>query len=144
MKQYAVVTALIDDDAIVSGERQSACGGCAGKSACGTLGSWNKRPVSMRVHNLAGARIGDKVEIEVDDQLMLKASFRLYILPLLAFFVFAGIGWLLFQQETLAIVSGAGGIALCYAWIRHQDRHLPPAMARITAVVESAHLNFAK
>ena len=76
--------------ALITGERASTCGSCAGKSSCSTLGAWNQRTLELLVYNDLGAKVGDEVVVEVADSLVLKSAYRLYGLPMLLFFA-AGI-----------------------------------------------------
>jgi len=100
MKQTGVVSEVNGRMATVCGDRASACGSCAGKSSCSTLGSWNAKQASLKAWNDIGARVGDTVEIEVPDGVVLRSAFRLYGLPMLLFFATGAIAYL---------VVGAGG-----------------------------------
>jgi sigma-E factor negative regulatory protein RseC len=90
MQQSGIVKQLNGGMALVTGERASTCGSCAGKSSCATLGAWNQRTMELMVDNGLGARVGDEVVIEVPDNLVLKSAYALYGLPMLLFFA-AGI-----------------------------------------------------
>lgn len=126
MQQTACVIEIDGSDAIVRGERASACGDCAGKASCSTLGSWNARSVELRVKNEAGARIGDTVLLEIPDSLMLKVAFRLYGVPMLLFVLCGLLGY----QVSTALGLGAtelwsglaalAGVAVAYVY---QWRH---------------------
>ncbi|MDX8390524.1 MAG: SoxR reducing system RseC family protein [Mariprofundaceae bacterium] len=89
MEQQVFVVAVEDQVAIVRTERLSGCGSCAGKSACGTLGSWSSRFSEMPVQNSLGAVVGDEVMITAPDGELLRAAFMAYGLPILLF-VLAG------------------------------------------------------
>lgn len=86
MEQTVTVIDVMHNDALVRGRRASACGQCAGKSACGTLGSWTDRFSEMRVANPIGAKVGDEVVVCVPDGMLLRAALRLYGMPMLFFF----------------------------------------------------------
>lgn len=111
MRQTAYVTEIDGEDAIVRGERASACGGCAGKASCSTLGSWNNRTVELRVKNEAGAHIGDAVVLEIPDSLMLKVAFRLYGIPMLMFVLCGLIGYQVSVSFGLSPVELWSGLA---------------------------------
>jgi len=100
MEQAVIVMELSGDEALVRGRRATACGSCAGKSSCGTLGSWVERFAEMRVLNPLGAKVGDEVTIEVPDGEFLRAALRLYGAPMLGFFA-AG-----FSMRALAFATG--------------------------------------
>ncbi len=86
MEQAVTVVGVVGHDALVQGRRISACGQCAGKSACGTLGSWVERYSEMRVANPIEARVGDEVIVSVADGVLIRAAIRLYGVPMLGFF----------------------------------------------------------
>jgi len=100
MEQTAVVIETRGGEAVVRARRLSACGGCAGQAACGTLGSWSNRVAEMRVANPVDARVGDVVTVRVPEGALLRAAARLYGAPMLGFFT-AG-----FLARGLAMASG--------------------------------------
>jgi len=122
MEQQVEVIAVEADQALVRGQRASACGGCAGKTSCSTLGSWTERPIELRVKNSISASVGDQVVLEVPDSLLLKVSFKLYALPMLAF-VFVGLAARsiallqgLDHAELLAALAGMAAVVATFAW----------------------------
>jgi len=140
VRQQVYVTELIADDAIVSGERQSACGSCAGKSSCSTLGSWQSRSVTMRVNNSLHAQVGDCVDIEVPDHLILKASLRLYGVPMIAFLLAGLCGWQfasalnLDHIDVYAALAAVLGVVFAYGWIWRADHKQQHCVAKIVAI----------
>jgi sigma-E factor negative regulatory protein RseC len=120
MQQFGIVQQLLGDAAVISGERASTCGSCAGKSSCSTLGSWNQRTLELTVHNGVGAKVGDEVVIEVPDQMVLKTAWRLYGVPMLLFFAVGIAAYLLSQGLTIgnpdlwAALSGLAAVASYY------------------------------
>ncbi len=140
MEQAVIVMNVIGEEAMVRGRRLSACGQCAGQSACGTLGSWVERFAEMRVDNSIGARPGEAVMIDVPDGVLMRAALRLYGIPMLAFFV-AG-----FTSRSLALAYAAsapdlwaaGGAALglgaAFAWLRHSSGAQASPTGRIVRI----------
>ena len=128
MEQTVVVMDVVHGEALVRGRRATACGSCAGKSACGTLGSWVERFAEMRVANPLGAKIGDEVTIKVPDGEFLRAALRLYGAPMLGFFVVG------FATRALAFSMGAAspelwaaagalaGMAGVFMWLRLAEK----------------------
>jgi len=122
LEQQVEVIAIEGDQAVVSGKRASACGGCAGKSSCSTLGSWNERLVELRVTNRLSAVVGDQVLLEVPDGLLLKVAFRLYAMPMLAFVLIGLVARSFAMQqglahaELIAALSGLLAVAAMFAW----------------------------
>ena len=71
--------------AIVHTERGSSCDGCGAKASCHALGgSDNSKTMEMKVINDIGAETGDKVKVAIDSLVLLKSSFLVYVLPLVA------------------------------------------------------------
>lgn len=63
----------------------------------------------LKLHNTAGAKVGDKVEIFIPRGMISKLSFSIFILPIAAFLAGYGIVWGITSSE----VSGAiGGIVV--------------------------------
>jgi sigma-E factor negative regulatory protein RseC len=120
MQQTVVVESLEGEQAWVLGVRESSCSSCAGKTSCATLGSWNAKPVRMRVHNAMGAAVGDEVVVEVPDRFVLLATWRLYGQPMVAFLLVGlacraaatGLGW--HDVDAPAAVAGILAVAAYY------------------------------
>ena len=145
MEQNVTVIAVEGSQALVEARRASACGDCAGKASCSTMGSWADRFARLRVNNSLHARVGDEVLLEVPDSMLLKVAFRLYGLPMLAFvmlgLVFRALalqaGWAL--PEVWAAAGGALGVLACYAWLLHQGRHQATSLeARMVRIIHAA------
>ena len=85
MREEGTVIALEGDLAVVLGQRKKSCGNCAGESSCTTLSvGAGKRENQFRAVNRAGAKVGERVVLEISEKVFLKASGMLYGLPLLA------------------------------------------------------------
>jgi len=123
MEQAVVVIDIMNNDALVRGRRASACGQCAGKSACGTLGSWTDRFSEMRVANSMGAKIGDEVIICVPDGMLLRAAIRLYGVPMLGFFMmgflvrYVAFQFSLVAPELWAAGGAMVGLLVAFLWL---------------------------
>ncbi|MGD9006490.1 MAG: SoxR reducing system RseC family protein [Desulfobacteraceae bacterium] len=59
----------------------AACAACASRKNCSVAGSDKTRKVE--VVNLAGAKVGDRVQISIKTSALLKAIFLLYLFPIL-------------------------------------------------------------
>jgi sigma-E factor negative regulatory protein RseC len=59
----------------------AACTACASRNSCNAAGSGETRQVE--VINLAGAKVGDRVQISIKTSALLKATFLLYLFPIL-------------------------------------------------------------
>jgi len=120
LEQQVTVIQTDGRDATVRGRRASACGDCAGKASCSTMGSWRERLIDLHVKNTIGAQTGDEVLLEVPDGLLLKVAFRIYALPMLVFVLTgAAVAWLAAQMswpapELLAALAALGSVPLTY------------------------------
>ncbi len=78
----------VEGDAIlVEVQRRSACGGCSSQEGCGTsaLGKWFSRGTSrVRLRSDLRLGVGDPVVVGLEEAALLRASFVLYLLPILA------------------------------------------------------------
>jgi len=149
MQQQVTVIGIEGSDAIVEGKRASACGDCAGKSSCSTIGSWKERCVELRVSNTLNARVGDRVMLEVPDSAVMQIAFRLYALPMLVF-VLTGLGmrdvaiWMEWPAvEAIAALAGFASIIayyICYKQYLSTAQHgLDVQMTRLIDRVTAHH-----
>jgi len=144
MEQAVTVMDVMSHDALVRGRRASACGQCAGKSACGTLGSWTERFAEMRVDNALGARIGDEVVIDIPEGVLMRAALRLYGIPMLGFFAagfmirYAAIASGAAAPELWAVGGAVSGMIAVFAWLRCASDAQPSTGARIVRIKSHA------
>jgi len=131
LEQQVTVIAVEGQDAVVSGRRASACGDCAGKASCATMGSWVERIIELRVPNHIHANVGDRVLLAVPDHALLRIAFRLYAVPMAAF-VAAGLGLrsmaLYFGWPAVEALAGLGGMAavlVYYFWYKSRLKDSP-------------------
>jgi len=134
LEQQVTVIETDGKQARVSGRRASACGDCAGKTSCSTMGSWRERLVELSVKNTIGAKIGDEVLLEVPDGLLLKVAFRIYALPM---FVFVATGtsvaWLAAAllwpaPELLAALAALLSVPVTYLLLLRRKRGMQEAL----------------
>lgn len=139
IEETAVITAREGEFAQVETQRSTACGACAVKSGCGTslLGKlWGNRRASIRVLNPIGAAPGEKVIIGLQESALTRASFALYMVPLLSLILSAILGqwlatWFNFSAtEPASLLCGLLGLMAGLRWlrsysarVRHDKRH---------------------
>jgi sigma-E factor negative regulatory protein RseC len=134
LKKTGIVVALKQGEAVIRAERESSCGSCAGKSACGTLGSWDtkkkdKNQYDIQLPNLLHAKVGDVVTVEVPDQLILTASAMFYGLPVLAFLGLGAFSFLVgeslgFSGDLFSALGGLTGAGLVWVWLMKRPNNL--------------------
>ncbi len=146
IEQTAVVTETTSDTAKVKVYRESTCGGCQAKSACGTssfakvLG--NKFSVVSAL-NPIHAEPGDVVKIGMRESVMLQSAFLVYMFPLVMLFsgalVFnaANLWFALNLGQIPTIVGGLTGLAIAFVLIRktmsrrhHDERYQPVILSK--------------
>ena len=66
------------------------CAGCTARGSCHTMGGDDK--MEVRAINEVGARVGDRIVLSFKTSSLLKASFLLYVFPILLLIVGAAIG----------------------------------------------------
>ncbi|MBF0588417.1 MAG: SoxR reducing system RseC family protein [Magnetococcales bacterium] len=88
MREEGVVMELQESLALVRGVQKSACGSCHAESSCGTLsGGLGRRETRFLARNPLGAQVGQRVLLEVEEGQFLRASFILYVVPLVGLMV---------------------------------------------------------
>lgn len=141
MKQLVTVTEIDGEYATVRGRRASACGSCAGKASCSTLGSWRERVLDLRVKNHIGASIGDEVLLEVSDSLLLRVACYIYAIPMVVFvatgtFVSLLAGEMAWPMpEVLAAVAALLSVPVTYLFVvrrKKAEAALDVRMLRVT------------
>lgn len=80
------VISVCGEYAVVETQRKSACEGChkktdGGCTACSLMGK--NSVISTKAKNIAGAKIGDTVEIESKTSTMMFYAFLIFILPII-------------------------------------------------------------
>ena len=92
----------------VKTSKTAACEGCSARGACHSHGSSDE--VEVKVINDVGAKVGDRIVLSMEAGPLLKASFLLYVFPVLLLIIGAFIG-----QETASYLnfdpSGSAAVA---------------------------------
>lgn len=141
MNQQGYVIDIIDKKtAKLKMQRHSACSYC-GK--CKTLSSETKE-ILVEVDNTIGAKIGDYVEVNMDNINVLKATALAYIVPL-AFLMLGTIGSYFVLDKTIEvqgisveITSGIIGILMMlisYAILKRNDNKLRESRKFIPTII---------
>ena len=116
IEELAVVVKIENRQVWVESGPNSACGGCLQKTACTTnaIGSLLSKK-SVPVDSDIQLKAGDQVMVAIDENLLLRASLLLYLLPLIALFAGAGVAdWLLPEQAPHAELWVAGSAILTF------------------------------
>lgn len=125
LEEAATVVKISDGQTWVISESNSACAGCMQKTSCSTaaLGQFlKKKPVA--VDNELSVEIGDNVLVAIDEAVLLRAAFIMYLLPLSGLLFGAGIAdhfitpELAYAELWIAL-SGLVGLAFVL-WLMHK------------------------
>ena len=129
IEELAIVVKIENHQVWVESGQNSACGGCSQKASCSTnaIGSVLKKK-SVPVDSDIQLKAGDEVMVAIDENLLLRASLLLYMVPLIALFTGAGIAdWLLadnIQYTDLWIAGSALLGFLLSLWLINKAQNL--------------------
>ncbi|MDF2594137.1 MAG: SoxR reducing system RseC family protein [Clostridia bacterium] len=118
-----IVQSIEGQYAIVEIKRQDMCGDC---HACDAV--HEAKECTLKCINNVRSQVGDIVEISLDQQIFLKATFIMYGLPLAGLLGGLGIGFLatqLFVQlpSELLIIAGAfAGMLIAFLFIKEKEK----------------------
>lgn len=86
LEARAIVVELEGPEAIVEARQSGGCGHCDDAKSCGA-GKLSQlfcvRPRRFRVRNAINAHIGEEVEVQIADGVLLRSALTVYFLPLL-------------------------------------------------------------
>jgi sigma-E factor negative regulatory protein RseC len=125
--ERGVVTRIEGRNAWVTTSRSSACEGCASRGACHA--SQNEDEMEVRAVNVAGAEVGDRVVVSLQAASYLKASFLLYVFPVLAMIAGAVLGqesasWVRIDSGVSSVVFGFLFFFLAIVLIRYRSNRM--------------------
>jgi len=86
--EHGIVIKLGTDTAWVRATKSSACEGCASKDSCTAVGE----DMEVEALNVAGAGVGDRIVLSFATSPLLKATFLIYVVPILCMIIGAVIG----------------------------------------------------
>jgi len=125
MENIGIVKQTKDNEAVVEIQRTSACG----ESCASCKGGCIPTKKYVEAINLPGAKVGQRVKIELQTVKVLSAAIIMYLLPLLSTFIgvllgiwaggYMGDGS---NQEAVGIVTGMIFLGLSFFGIRIWDR----------------------
>jgi len=124
LREEGVVEKLLHQKARIRIKRSSACANCESRGHCHTL---NDREATLEVDNRLHAQVGDRVEVSMPTQALIKVSLLVYILPIvtLIFGAYAGQVWAQAHQmaPTIpSIVAGGSALVLTFWALKRLER----------------------
>lgn len=126
--------------------RKSTCSSCSASSGCGQglmdkLGVGHKRGLVRALCDLS-VDVGDSVVIGIREDLLVRGSLLLYLLPLVGLFCIALLAQALGASEPQIIIAGLSGLALGWVLVRRRSQQtannpdLQPVIVRALLVVD--------
>lgn len=88
--EEGIVTKVDDGTAWVKTKKSSACESCSSRDSCNVMGGGDE--MEVEAINTASAHVGDLVVLSFETASLLKATFLLYVFPILCMFVGALVG----------------------------------------------------
>ena len=107
--EQGVVLRTDAEAAWVKTARSSACKGCTARGSCHTMGDGQE--MEVKALNPAGARVGDRIVLSFETGSLLKATFLIYVFPILFLIAGAALGQVLapfigFSSSGLSVLLG--------------------------------------
>ena len=121
IEEQATVTAVDDGYAWVQTSRSTACDSCAAQKGCGTSAIGKvigRQYTEVRALNRCNASIGDTVIVGLAEDMLLKSSLAVYLVPLLLMLAGAMTGELLLGGSFAAVAGCGAGLVAGFAWIQ--------------------------
>lgn len=87
--EEGIVTEVTPTTAWVKTTRSSACKGCSARHSCSPQ---NNQETLVEVVNPVQAQVGDRILLNIESASLLKASFLIYVFPILCMLAGAGLG----------------------------------------------------
>lgn len=107
--EQGVVLRTDSEAAWVKTTRSSACQGCTARKSCNTRSG--SQDMEVKALNIAGAREGDRIVLSFETRSLLKATFLIYVFPIIFLIAGAAIGQILaplmaFNPSTISVLLG--------------------------------------
>lgn len=125
IEEEAIVTRAEAGRVWVEKARQSACGSCAQPCATASVAEYLDKPsLSLVLDTALDVRAGDRVVLGVGEEVIVKGSLAVYILPLLGLLGGAMLGKALGQSllpdavDLSAALGGGIGLAAVFAFLK--------------------------
>ena len=107
--EKGIVLRTDSETAWVKTVRSSACEGCAARGSCNTTG--DGQDMEVKAINSVGASVGDQIVLSFETASLLKATFLIYVFPIILLIAGAALGQALapligFSPSALSVLMG--------------------------------------
>ena len=129
LKETGRVISIKEDSLLVETIKSSTCGSCVAKKGCGQtlLQKIGAKPTYLRVPLGYNAKrlykVDDSVTIGIPNDIIVKGSLFLYLLPLIFLLVFSGFAHTSNPNDIVSILSGMIGFSIGCLIIRWHSYH---------------------
>jgi len=138
--EKGVVIRADTETAWVKTQKTKACEGCSSRGACSVMGGGEE--MEVEAINAAGGKVGDRVVLSFETASLLKATFLVYVFPIICLLIGALIGQklaliLTFNESMFSAISGLlfCGLAIFFVKIKGnrmaQQEEYRPKVIRI-------------
>ena len=121
IEEYGIVKEVSNNNAIVVGNRGSMCGNCPSKGMCHPFGDENSKVEIFAINNI-NAKPGDKVKVIIKENILLKASFLVYGIPVFSLIIFSIIGKILFEKDIYSFFTGFLAMMSSFFFVKFYDK----------------------
>ena len=126
IEETVEVVAVEGDTLVLQAQRKSTCQSCSVQKGCGTsvlASTLGKKVTQFRVENTTSAQVGDSLIVGIPEDMLLKGSVAVYVLPLVTLFVAAMVadGLLPLQlslRDLWVAFSAIAGLVMGLSWCR--------------------------
>jgi len=124
IREKGIVETVDGDRAVVLIRQSSSCAACESRAACNID---SDKEVRIEVKNELHAKAGDHVEISMPAPSLFKMGTLVYLFPVLALILGAGMGHisasrLAMDENLAAIVGGIAALGISFGVLRRIDR----------------------
>jgi sigma-E factor negative regulatory protein RseC len=125
--EQGIVTKIDSKTAWVKTTKTDACEACSARNSCNVMGGGKE--MEVEAINNAGAEVGQKVVLSFETSPLLKATFMLYVLPILFLLAGAVIGdkiapFFNFDVQTFSLVIGLLFFGLAIIFVKSKGNKL--------------------
>lgn len=125
--EQGIVTKIDSTTAWVKTTKTDACEACSARGSCNVMGGGKE--MEVEAINNAGAEVGQKVVLSFETSPLLKATFMLYVLPILFLLAGAVIGdkiapFFNFDVQTFSLIIGLLFFGLAIIFVKSKGNKL--------------------
>jgi sigma-E factor negative regulatory protein RseC len=140
--EEGIIIKIDADTAWVKTKKSKSCEGCGSRGACSIMGGGDE--MEVEAVNAVGGKIGDRVVLNFDTTPLLKATFLIYVFPILCMLAGALMGANIaprfnFDPSIFAAVCGFSFFGLAFVYVRirgnrmsQEDQYRPKIIRILT------------